>query len=210
MRSHQLGLDVLQQADGSARLVAGLTDILVAVHGPGPVKGRQEQTDRATLQVSVESLSTAPSVHEAALGARLKQILDLVILAQLHPRTLISVVVQPVSLDGAAFATMLNACVAALIDAGIPMRTSAVAVSGCQRGDALVTDPTKAEEEEADVSWSFVFDAQKPTASPLWHEVTGQVTLEQVALLQQRCLEASQQVYARLKATVKQRLDLTS
>lgn len=55
-------LNVLEQADGSARLRMAGNDILVAVHGPSPVKTKQELTDRATLQVSVETMNTPPSI----------------------------------------------------------------------------------------------------------------------------------------------------
>jgi len=61
LRNRFYGWDVLSRADGSSRLAAGGTDILVAVSGPGPIKAKQEQTDRATLQVSVQTLSSPPS-----------------------------------------------------------------------------------------------------------------------------------------------------
>jgi ribonuclease PH len=58
----EFALNVLKQADGSARLRMAGNDILVAVHGPSPVKTKQELTDRASLQVSVETLNTPPSI----------------------------------------------------------------------------------------------------------------------------------------------------
>lgn len=61
IRPLNIGLGVLEQADGSARLQAGKTEVLVAVHGPSQVKTRQEKTDRATIQVSIETLNTPPS-----------------------------------------------------------------------------------------------------------------------------------------------------
>lgn len=61
LRTRLYGWNVLSRADGSATLVAGGTDILVAVNGPCPIKAKQEQTDRATLQVSVQTLSAPPS-----------------------------------------------------------------------------------------------------------------------------------------------------
>lgn len=60
-RDHHFGLDVLQQDDGSARLVAGKTEILASVVGPMAVKARQERTECAAIQVIVETLSNPPS-----------------------------------------------------------------------------------------------------------------------------------------------------
>lgn len=58
-------LDVLQDADGSARLGAGKAQVLASVVGPVAVKARQEKTDRATIQVSVETLSSPPSTKHS-------------------------------------------------------------------------------------------------------------------------------------------------
>jgi len=63
IREHLFGLDVLQQADGSARLVARKVEILASVVGPTAAKSRQEKADRAVLQVSVQTLSSSPSIQ---------------------------------------------------------------------------------------------------------------------------------------------------
>lgn len=58
--------------------------------------------------------------HEAEV--MLQGLLERVVLTALHPRTLITVVVQVLQADGSVLAVALNAIAAALADAGIPMR----------------------------------------------------------------------------------------
>ena len=64
IRDHIFGLDVLQQADGSARLVAGKSEMLVSLMGPMAVKAKQELADRACIQVTVQTLSAPPSTYK--------------------------------------------------------------------------------------------------------------------------------------------------
>ncbi len=65
IRDPHFGLDVLKSVDGSARFVCGKSEVLVMVYGPGPAKSKQEKTDRATVQVTVQTLSYAPSKFES-------------------------------------------------------------------------------------------------------------------------------------------------
>lgn len=218
MKDHHFGLDVLENADGSARLVVGNTEIVVAVHGPAPVKAKQELTDRAALEVIIQPLSSPPctricnmnfrsiyllGVKDTAMANKLKKLLDQIILSQLHPRTLITVVVQPIRLDGSVFACMVNACVAALIDASIPLRTSFIAVSAVQ-AEALEIFPSQTQEEASNRPIFAVFDANKPEEPVAFELNNGDLSPE----AKQALSNAAQDIYKSLRGTVKQRLDV--
>lgn len=138
------------------------------------------------------------------MAFELQQLLETIVLGQLHPKSLITVVVQPISLDGSAFACMVNATIAALLDAGIPLRTTVVALSVAQ-GEHLLLDPV-AEEEQAS-SW-FIFDAQATSNDPISYKLNGTFELGQFPLLCQTTKAASAQVYNVLCGAVKQRLEL--
>lgn len=206
MAAPVLSLGVLEQADGSARLLVGRTDILVAVHGPSPVRTRQERTDGATLQVSVDSVGGPPGLQETAMAHRLEQILAKLVLTQLHPRSLVSVAIQPIALDGAVLAAMVNASVAALIDAGIPLRRTVTAVGGALLEDGqLVLAPSGEQERAAPTSLLFLFDGHAQTDEALACDIVGPVALERLAVLRKEARGASAALFARLSEAVRRR-----
>ncbi len=71
-----------------------------------------------------------------------------VVLARMHPRTKISIVIQVVSDDGSVLAAAINGTCLALLDAGVPCSGTVGAVSvGLLPSGQLLLDPTRAEEE---------------------------------------------------------------
>lgn len=103
----------------------------------------------------------------------LKGLLEQIILAKMHPRTLISISIQPISTDGSSLAQALNACTAALISAAIPLRTTLLAVSGAIMADGqILWDPAAQEESQATAQFTYVFDLQKEEA-PFYFESSG-------------------------------------
>ncbi|PJF19422.1 hypothetical protein PSACC_00815 [Paramicrosporidium saccamoebae] len=123
-------LGPLNRADGSSRWECEGTVVIVAVYGPVPVKTKQEQIETATVVVQLESLSTPPSLVQNSMALKVQGLLEQVILGVLHPRSLITIAVQPVNVSSleAAFPHIFNACVLALLDAGIPLGSLPVAV----------------------------------------------------------------------------------
>lgn len=61
------------------------------------VKHRDEIVDRATVEVSVKPRSGLPSTFEKTVESQIRGTFESAILATLHPRTLMSIVVQVLS-----------------------------------------------------------------------------------------------------------------
>jgi exosome complex component RRP46 len=99
--------------DGSA--------VLAAVHGPAAAGPRKENPERAAVEVVFKPRSGLPGSQEHEWEEILRQAVEGVLLASLHPRTLVTVVVQVLSADGALLSCAANAACAALADAGIPL-----------------------------------------------------------------------------------------
>jgi len=78
----------------------GNTVVLCSVTGPAEVKPRNEIVDRAFIEVVFKPASGIPSTKEKVLEHFLTQTLSSVILATLHPRSAITIVVQVVNDDG--------------------------------------------------------------------------------------------------------------
>lgn len=94
----------LSRANGSARFSHDGTQVLAAVWGPGEVRRARERPDRATLEVVVRPFAGMTGPLERELEQLLSSTLAHVVLLSLHPRTLISVVIQPLMDDGALLA----------------------------------------------------------------------------------------------------------
>lgn len=91
----------LNRADGSARFSQGNTVVLCSVTGPAEVKPRNELMDRAFVEVVFKPATGFPATKEKLLEHFLTQTLSAIILTTLHPRSVITVVIQVVNDDGA-------------------------------------------------------------------------------------------------------------
>lgn len=95
--------------------------MLAAVHGPVAAGPRKENPERAMVEVIFKPRTGLPSSKEHELEEVLRQTVEGVLLATLHPRTLVTVVVQVLQADGSLLACAVNAACAALVDAGVPL-----------------------------------------------------------------------------------------
>ena len=156
MREMVCELGPLNRADGSARFNFSRSSVLAGVFGP--------REDRASGQDSAESNVV---MHFGALAAgkqwdrgsegRMRESLETLVERSQNPMCVIEVTVQPMLNDGAQFAASFNAAVAALIDAGVPLRFVAAGVCLALTADGtLLMDPTSEEEATAAAVLTFV------------------------------------------------------
>lgn len=156
----------LARADGSARVRAGLTDVIVAVHGAMDCSIPRQLLDRADVHVSFRHRASASGgtsasrISGATESAAANFIRDAVlhsVIASKYPRKAIAISAHVLYDDGSALAATLNACFLALLDAGVPMtRCVASSTVSVHQGD-LVVDPSRVEEAEADAVLTFSF-----------------------------------------------------
>jgi hypothetical protein len=104
----------------------------------------------------VLSLCTANA--DTGRAAVIRQTVSGMVLSTLHPRTVITVVLQVVRDDGSLLAAALNAATLALLDAGIPLRwmLSAVCIA-CPTDGTLRMDPDGEEEKAAANALTLAF-----------------------------------------------------
>ncbi len=170
MRPLDAELSLLGSCDGSARLACGGTVVLASVHGPRPARAaRQEDPERARLEVHVAPAVGLPGPFEAELCALLRQALTPALALALHPRAVVTLSVHVQADDGGAAAAAVNAAVLALADAGVAMKGLLGAVSlgwgvpaavgGGARCAGAALDPTAAEAAAAQARGVAVFEA---------------------------------------------------
>ena len=85
---------------------------------------------------------TQDRLYEKILG----QIAGSLILANLYPKTVIKITCQIMSQDGSILSAAINAMILALLDSGLPMKSTCCAVTCIINKDGdLVLDPTALE-----------------------------------------------------------------
>ncbi|XP_061371570.1 exosome complex exonuclease RRP46 homolog [Gastrolobium bilobum] len=149
---------VVHRAHGSASWTQGDTKVLAAVYGPKSGTKKNENPEKASIEVIWKPNTGHIGKVEKEYEMILKRTLESICIRTIYPNTTTSVIVQVVHNDGALLPCAINAACAALVDAGIPLKHLAVAIccsvtdSGC-----IILDPTKNEEEKMKAFAYLVF-----------------------------------------------------
>ena len=152
---------LLSRPDGSAVFHQGDTAIMAAVYGPAEVLIRKELVDRSTIELTYSPKSGMSGCAERSKETYLRQTCENVILASLHPRTCIRIVLQELQDSGSLAACAINAACLALLDAAIPLKhTVAAVICIIDDDDQITLDPTKKQEAEHKGQLLFAFDSR--------------------------------------------------
>ncbi|MQL97894.1 hypothetical protein Taro_030594, partial [Colocasia esculenta] len=139
---------LLHRAHGSAQWSQGETIVLAAVYGPKVGIRKGENPEKASIEVVWKPKTGQIGKAEKEYEMILRRTLQSICLLTVHPNTTTSVILQVVSDDGALLPCAINASCAALVDAGIPLKHLAVAVScGLTENGSFFLDPSRAEEQ---------------------------------------------------------------
>ncbi|KAG1206417.1 hypothetical protein G6F35_011225 [Rhizopus arrhizus] len=139
--------NILSRADGSAKFEFGTTSVICSVSGPVEVQMRDEKLDEATVEVIVRPAKGVRATKEKLIENTLRTTFEPIILGGMMPRTLVQITVQVTKDDGSVLAASINAIALALLDAGIPLKYMAAAVT-CMfdsKTCEVVLDPTAVE-----------------------------------------------------------------
>ncbi|CAO3627871.1 unnamed protein product [Mucor hiemalis] len=159
LRAFSASQNILNRADGSSKFEFGSTSVMCSVTGPVEVQIRDEKLDEATVEVVVRPAKGVPSTKEKLMESVLRTTFEPVILGGMMPRTLVQIVVQVIKDEGSVLSAAVNAITIALLDAGIPMKHMAAAITVMvDQHNELVLDPVTAEIEEAKSVHTFSFD----------------------------------------------------
>lgn len=160
----------LPQADGSARIKLGGTDVLVAIYGPIDAPINKQNADSVHIHIAHRRRegNTGPSGSsnvdiasgsEATTSRDIRQMISDILLTSLFPRKALVIGVHVLSDRGSVVSAAINATVLALIDSGVPMRSMPVAATVSVTNAALTVDPLHIEELEADAVISAAFNS---------------------------------------------------
>ncbi|ERN15077.1 hypothetical protein AMTR_s00056p00044410 [Amborella trichopoda] len=138
--------------------ISGDTIVLAAVYGPKAGSKKNESPEKASIEVLWKPKSGQIGKAEREYEMILTRTLQSIFLSTIHPNTTTSVIIQVMHDDGALLPCAINAACAALVDAGIPLKSLAVAICcGITESGSIILDPTKQEEQEMPAFAYLVF-----------------------------------------------------
>ncbi|CAK9188467.1 unnamed protein product [Ilex paraguariensis] len=123
--------NILNRAHGSASWSQGETKVLAAVYGPKAGTKKNENPEKACIEVIWKPKTGQIGKEEKEYEMVLKRTLQNMCLLTVHPNTTTSIIIQVVNDDGALLPCAINAACAALVDAGIPLKHLADDFSSC-------------------------------------------------------------------------------
>ncbi|XP_033096418.1 exosome complex component RRP46-like [Anneissia japonica] len=179
LRSFCSELSGLTRPDGSATFNQGDTTVLAAVYGPGDVKQSKEIIDKATVEVVFKPKVGLPGVYEKSQEQLIQNSCASAILATLHPRTSILIIVQVVQDSGSLLSCSINASCLALMDAGIPMKYLVCSItSALDKEGKIILDPTDKQCKDALSVITCAFDSHKQNIVTV--SLSGSCSIEQI------------------------------
>eukprot|EP00262_Sarcandra_glabra_P001742 TRINITY_DN11890_c0_g1_i2.p1 TRINITY_DN11890_c0_g1~~TRINITY_DN11890_c0_g1_i2.p1 ORF type:complete len:245 (-),score=44.94 TRINITY_DN11890_c0_g1_i2:159-893(-) len=150
--------NLLHRAHGSARWSQGDTIVLAAVYGPKSGVRKNENPEKASIEVIWKPKTGQSGKSEKQNEMILRKTLQSICLLTIHPNTTTSVILQVVNDDGALLPCAINAASAALVDAGIPLKHLPVAICcGLAESESVILDPTRLEEQKMQAFVYLVF-----------------------------------------------------
>jgi ribonuclease PH len=144
------------EADGAARFSLGDTSVLATVSGPAqPRYSRHEDAEKGKIEVEVNmARESGVNSNELVVAEYIRNTLTNCVKLEAFPRLLIVVKVLVVRNDGSVLSASVNACILALLDAGIPMNQFATCIEFGFVSNQQLLDPTSQEEQQSEANVS--------------------------------------------------------
>ncbi|KAI5669219.1 hypothetical protein M9H77_19072 [Catharanthus roseus] len=170
---------ILNRAHGSASWSQGETRVLAAVYGPKAGTKKNENPEKACIEVIWKPKTGQIGKLEKEFETILKRTLQSICLLHVHPNTTTSIIIQVVNDDGALLSCATNAACAALVDAGIPLKHLAVAICcSLEKSGNVLLDPNKLEEQTMKAFVDLVFPNSIQSVIPKGSSEVGGESIE--------------------------------
>ncbi|KAJ2808594.1 exosome non-catalytic core subunit rrp46 [Coemansia furcata] len=203
LRALNCSLGQLNRADGSTQFSAGNTSVVSGVYGPVEAKVYEEKLDRAVVEVKFRADIGAPTTKDKWVESAVRSTFEREILAHLHPRTLVQIVIQLREGDGSVDSAAINATTLALVDAGIPLKCMITAATcAVLFDDTTVVDPTQEEIDAARSTHTFAFASGSNDRGPLYVDSRGEFTMDEYSHCYDMCTLATERVLAFMRTAI--------
>ncbi|OLL21687.1 Exosome complex component RRP46 [Neolecta irregularis DAH-3] len=198
----------LHKADGSACWKTDVTEVICSVAGPIEVKQRDELPGEAALEPVIGKLKADNiDTREKLMERLVRKAIAPIILVDQHPRTLIQIVCQVISVGAPdclgmplVLAAALNATCLALIDAGISLDSTISATAIALSADGVISEnPDKTALLNAKSTHVVCYNVQDRA---VFSESNGSFSWDEFSLCLRQargfCLKSHELMYERL------------
>lgn len=210
VRPYNLSQNLLNNSDGSSLFSSGEHNLICGVFGPVEIKHKDEVLGEAYVEVNYKPAIGIPGPNSKLIERAVRTTFDSVILKALHPRSMIQINLQPQNQDGEPISLAINATMAALLNASLPLNSLIVACScAITNSGEILLDPLSSEiKTSASVhSFAFLNKIEDPKSSPLiFSESVGVYSLDQFLECHSLCLEAAIPTFAFLRESISSKL----
>ncbi|OWF52673.1 exosome complex component RRP46-like isoform X2 [Mizuhopecten yessoensis] len=195
----------LSRPDGDVTVFQGDTSVTTAVYGPGEVRMNKEILNKATVETVFKPKSGLPGCAEKMFERTLRNTCETFLLAALHPRSSISIIVQEIQDSGSFLSCCVNSCCLALLDASVAMKFLVAAVTcAIDSEECIILDPTVKQEKDSCAVLTFVFENKDDSILAVY--TTGSYTVQQFQQCSQTCGEASKAVFDFYRTSIEKKL----
>ncbi len=212
LRDLKIKLGVLGEADGSAYVEWGKNKVVVGVYGPKEVLPRHlENPSRAILKCNYSMVTfcskeehgrMGPSRRSTELSKVIREALEGIVEDKLFPRTQIEIYMVVLQADAGTRIASFVGAVAALIDAGIPLKDVAVGVAAGKVNDKVVVDLDKEEDNYGQADFPVAITR---TGDILLFQMDGKLNREEIEEALGLIYEKSEEVLMKIRKAVKEK-----
>jgi exosome complex component RRP46 len=190
----EITIGLINNTEGSAKLVNGDTIIVAAVVGP-----KENVRDNLDCDVEVR-WSIDSDARDSSQGEHrliLKKIVESLIIRNKYPQTTITVSITVFRDGGSVLSTACNAAVMALIDSGVAMSGLAGTTECAVIENNLVFNPSK--EEESKAVCNMFLSWCNTTQTTIASKMSGVTTREQYMEILDKSIVPAKEILAYLR-----------
>ena len=213
LRPIKIKVGVLEDADGSASVEWGGNKVVAGVYGPKECIPRHtENPFRAVVkcQYMMSTFSSleehgrmGPSRRSIEISKVIRQALENIIMVELFPKSQIEVYTIVLQADGGTRISALIASVAALVDAGIPIRDTIVGVSVGKAGDKIIVDLGKMEDNFGQSDVPIAFTSREKDILLL--QMDGLLTKEELSKMMDLAFKKGEEINQLLRKAIEEK-----
>ena len=212
LRDVKIKLGVLGEADGSSYIEWGKNKVIVGVYGPKEVVPRHlENPSRAILKCNYSMVTfcskeehgrMGPSRRNVELSKVIREALEGIVETKLFPKTQIEIYMVVLQADAGTRIASFVGAIAALLDAGIPLRDVAVGVAAGKVNGKIVVDLDKLEDNYGEADFPVAITR---TGDILLFQMDGKMSKEEINEALGFIFEKSENVLEKLREAVKEK-----
>ncbi|CAG2165003.1 unnamed protein product [Oppiella nova] len=202
-------LSNLSRSDGSSLYSFGDTVVQTSVFGPTECHQSKEDPIRTALTVCYRRLirnANRDDPQTKAIERFIESNVSSILYSRLHPRTLLTIILQEMQNSGSFVASALNGVCFALLDSGFPLKCLLAAVEAIVTTDGhVIVNASDTDRESAAAVVTVVFESTQSKVVSIASD--GNLSFTQLQQIITSCKESAQKIFTFYRNSIQKRFD---